>query len=177
MCTDCLSLQFPLVHGPLGHGPLRAGSLVGEDSRGVMWFLVALLSWSVSGGEAGEIVGTGRGWTPGFWECTGCTLGRVPKVPEEGISPDPPRGRDRQWGRGRTEGRGRAQPGRQPGAAGAPCEEAPAPLPVSRSPLLLWTSALYICPHLLTSCPTSSPFAGCPCSSHLSPPGSRGRQS
>lgn len=124
-----------------------------------------------------RIVGTGRGWTAGFWNCTGCTLVRVPKVPEEGISPDPPRGRDRQWGRGRTEGRGRAQPGRQPGAAGAPCEEAPAPLPVSRSPLLLWTSALYICPHLLTSCPTSSPFAGCPCSSHLSPPGSWGRQS
>lgn len=93
----------------------------------MMWVLVAPVLWSVSGGVAGEIVGTGRGWTPGFWECTGCTLARVPKVPEEGISPDPPLGRDRQWGRDPTEGRGRAQPGRQPRASGALCEEAPAP--------------------------------------------------
>lgn len=124
-----------------------------------MWVLVAPVFWGVSGGEAGETVGTGREWTPGFWECIGCTLARVPKVPEEGISPDPPRRRDSQWGRGRTEGRGRAQPGRQPGPARAPGEEAPAPLPFSRSPLLPWTSALHIRPHL-TSRRTSSPLAG-----------------
>lgn len=120
-----------------------------------MWVLIAPVFWGASGGEAGETVRTAREWTPGFWECIGCTLARVPKVPEEGISPDPPRRRDSRWGRARAEGRGRAQPGRQPGPARAP----PAPLPFSRSPLLPWTSALYIRPHL-TSRPTSSPLAG-----------------
>lgn len=82
-----MSLQFPLVHNPLGQGPLRAGSLVGEDSRGVMWVLVAPEFWSVSGGEAGEIVGTERGWTPGFWECTGLHTCSGTKSPQGGYFP------------------------------------------------------------------------------------------